>query len=76
MKIRSVEPLELAAPAGEPSSPWGSTILLVKVTTADGAVGWGEAPTTLMTHPVRESVADGRAATSANLALTRYAEAA
>ncbi len=56
MKIRTVEPLELAAPAGESSSPWGSTILLVRVTTETGAVGWGEAPTTLMTHPVRESV--------------------
>ena len=56
MKIRSVEPIEVAAPAGERSSPWSSTVVLVRVTTADGAVGWGQAPTTLMTHPVRESV--------------------
>lgn len=56
MKIRSVEPVELAAPAGERSSPWSSTIVLTRVTTDTGAVGWGEAPTTLMTHPVRESV--------------------
>ncbi|HTT45595.1 MAG TPA: mandelate racemase/muconate lactonizing enzyme family protein, partial [Thermoplasmata archaeon] len=56
MKIRSVEPIEVAAPAGEASSPWSSTVILVKVTTANGAVGWGEAPTTLMTAPVRESV--------------------
>ncbi len=56
MKIRSVEPIELAAPSDERSSPWGSTILLVRVTTANGAVGWGEAPTTLMTRPVLESV--------------------
>jgi gluconate/galactonate dehydratase len=56
MQIRTVEPIEVAAPAGELSSPWSSTVILVKVTTADGAVGWGEAPTTLMTHPVRESV--------------------
>lgn len=56
MKIQSVEPVELAAPAGERSSPWGSTMVLVRVTTSDGAVGWGEAPTTLMTYPVRESV--------------------
>lgn len=56
MKIRSVEPVELAAPTGERSSPWSSTILLTRVTTDTGAVGWGEAPTTLMTHPVRESV--------------------
>ncbi len=56
MKIRSVEPIELAAPSDERSSPWGSTILLVRVLTANGAVGWGEAPTTLMTRPVLESV--------------------
>jgi gluconate/galactonate dehydratase len=56
MKIRSVEPIEVAAPAGEASSPWSSTVILVKVTTERGAVGWGEAPTTLMTAPVRESV--------------------
>lgn len=56
MKIRSVEPIEVAAPEGERSSPWSSTVILVKVTTQDGAVGWGESPTTLMTLPVRESV--------------------
>jgi gluconate/galactonate dehydratase len=56
MTIRTVEPIEVAAPADELSSPWSSTVILVKVTTSTGAVGWGEAPTTLMTHPVRESV--------------------
>ncbi len=55
-RIQHVEAIEVAAPAGESSSPWSSTVILVKVTTQDGAVGWGEAPTTLMTHPVRESV--------------------
>jgi len=54
--IRAVEPIELAAPAGELSSPWSATVILVRVTTAGGAVGWGEAPTTMMTHPVLESV--------------------
>lgn len=56
MRIRSVEPIEVAGPVEESSSPWSSTVLLVRVTTNHGAVGWGEAPTTLMTHPVRESV--------------------
>ncbi|MGD0587999.1 MAG: mandelate racemase/muconate lactonizing enzyme family protein [Thermoplasmata archaeon] len=56
MRIQTVEPIELAAPADELSSPWSSTVILVKVTTSTGAVGWGEAPTTLMTHPVRESI--------------------
>ena len=53
-----MEAIELAAPSEEGSSPWSSTVVLVKVTTADGAVGWGEAPTTLMTHPVRTSVGE------------------
>ncbi len=56
MKIREVEPIVTGAPEGEPSSPWSSTMVLVRVTTDTGAVGWGEAPTTLMTLPVRESV--------------------
>ncbi|MCI4355157.1 MAG: mandelate racemase/muconate lactonizing enzyme family protein, partial [Thermoplasmata archaeon] len=51
-----MEPIEVAAPAGESSSPWSSTVILVRVTTSTGAVGWGQSPTTLMTHPVRESV--------------------
>jgi gluconate/galactonate dehydratase len=57
-QIRSVEAIEVAAPAGESSSPWSSTVVLVRVTTASGAVGWGEAPTTLMTRPVFDSVAE------------------
>jgi gluconate/galactonate dehydratase len=56
MRIQTIEPIELAAPGDELSSPWSSTVILVKVTTDTGAVGWGEAPTTLMTLPVRESV--------------------
>ncbi len=56
MKIAHVEPIELAAPGDELSSPWSSTVVLVRLETASGAVGWGEAPTTLMTRPVVESV--------------------
>ncbi len=56
MRIQNVEPIELAAPSGERSSPWSSTVIFVRVTTTSGAVGWGEAPTTLMTRPVFESV--------------------
>jgi gluconate/galactonate dehydratase len=58
MKIRTVESIELAAPADEPSSPWSSTVLLVRVTTANGATGWGEAPTTLMTRAVGASISE------------------
>jgi gluconate/galactonate dehydratase len=56
VRIQSVEPIVLAAPEGEASSPWSSTVLFVRMTTADGSIGWGQAPTTLMTLPVRESV--------------------
>src|SRR5579859_5108396 len=55
-KIRSIEPIVTGSPQGEPSSPWSSTMVLVRLTTSTGAVGWGEAPTTLMTLPVKESV--------------------
>jgi gluconate/galactonate dehydratase len=56
MKIRTVESIQLAAPSDELSSPWSSTVILVRVTTANGAIGWGEAPTTLMTRAVHASV--------------------
>ena len=56
MKIQDIDAIEVAAPSDELSSPWSSTVILVRVTTSSGAVGWGEAPTTLMTHPVRASV--------------------
>jgi gluconate/galactonate dehydratase len=56
VKIQKVEPIEVAAPGDEASSPWSSTVVLVRLTTSNGAVGWGEAPTTLMTRPVFESV--------------------
>jgi gluconate/galactonate dehydratase len=78
VKIRSVEPIEVAATGDELSSPWSSTVILVKVTTANGAVGWGQAPTTLMTHPVRESVREvarfyeGRDLEEANAAFDEF----
>ncbi|MCL4341423.1 MAG: mandelate racemase/muconate lactonizing enzyme family protein [Candidatus Thermoplasmatota archaeon] len=55
-KIKNIEILELGEKGREISSPWSSTILLVKLTSEDGLVGFGEAPTTLMTLPVKESM--------------------
>ena len=55
-KIKNIEVLELGEKGREISSPWSSTILLVKLTSDDGLVGYGEAPTTLMTLPVKESM--------------------
>ena len=55
-KITGIEILELGERGREVSSPWSSTILLLKLTSSDGTVGFGEAPTTLMTLPVKESM--------------------
>lgn len=54
-KISNIEIIELGE-EGEKSSPWSSTILILKLTTSDGLVGYGEAPTTLMTRPVYEEL--------------------
>ena len=55
-KIKHVDILELGEKSKEISSPWSSTILLVRLTSEDGLVGYGEAPTTFMTLPVKESM--------------------
>lgn len=55
-KIKNVEILELGETGREASSPWSSTILLLRLTSSDGQIGYGEAPTTLMTLPVLESM--------------------
>lgn len=53
-KIKEIEIYELGEK--ETATPWSSTILLLKLTTSDGYVGFGEAPTTLMTLPVYEQL--------------------
>lgn len=55
-KIKEVEIFELGETGKESSTPWSSTILISKITTDDGIVGYGEAPTTLMTLPVLEQM--------------------
>ncbi len=54
-KIRDINILELGE-ENESSSPWSSTIIVLKMVTSDGEVGYGEAPTTLMTRPVYEQM--------------------
>lgn len=54
-RIKDIDIFELGE-EGEKSSPWGSTILVLRLTTEDGFVGYGEAPTTLMTRPVYEQM--------------------
>jgi gluconate/galactonate dehydratase len=53
--IKNIEIYELGSPE-EKSSPWSSTILILKLTSSNGATGFGEAPTTMMTLPVKESM--------------------
>ncbi len=55
-KIRDVEIFEIGDLSNELSSPWSSTMLILRLTTDDGKVGYGQAPTTLMTLPVLESL--------------------
>jgi len=54
-KIKNIDIYELGSPE-EKSSPWSSTILILKLTSSNGNIGFGEAPTTLMTLPVKESL--------------------
>ncbi|MEM0140114.1 MAG: mandelate racemase/muconate lactonizing enzyme family protein [Ferroplasma sp.] len=53
--IKNIDIYELGSPE-EKSSPWSSTILILKLTSSNGKIGFGEAPTTLMTLPVKESM--------------------
>ena len=55
-RISDIEIFELGEGKRESSSPWSSTILILRLTTSDGIVGYGEAPTTLMTTSVREQM--------------------
>ncbi len=55
-EIKDIEIIELGEADSSKSSPWSSTILVLKLTTSDGIVGYGEAPTTLMTLPVYEEM--------------------
>jgi gluconate/galactonate dehydratase len=55
-KIEDIKIYNVSEKTSEKSSPWSSTMIIVKVTTNDGIEGFGEAPTTFMTLPVKESV--------------------
>ena len=59
-KIKEVEIFNISEKKNEKSSPWSSTMIMVKVITDDGLFGYGEAPTTFMTLPVKESVSEVR----------------
>ncbi len=55
-RIKNIDVYNISEKSTEKSSPWSSTMIIVRITTDDGLTGYGEAPTTLMTLPVLESV--------------------
>ena len=54
--ILEVEPHILHRPGEEGSAPWASYVLLVKVTTKDGRVGWGETLSSIRVNSVAKMV--------------------
>jgi L-alanine-DL-glutamate epimerase-like enolase superfamily enzyme len=55
-KIKDIEIFEIGDPTGNSSAQWSSLLLFLKITTDDGHVGWGEAPTELMALPMYEEL--------------------
>ena len=55
-RIKDIDVYNVSEKTPEKSSPWSSTMIIVRITTDDGFTGCGEAPTTLMTMPVFHSV--------------------
>lgn len=54
--IKDIDVFEIGEPTGNASSPWSSLLLFLRLTTDDGYVGWGEAPTELMALSVYEEL--------------------
>jgi L-alanine-DL-glutamate epimerase-like enolase superfamily enzyme len=55
-KITNVDVYQLGEHAAPGSATWASTSILLKLTTSDGAVGYGEAVPTLRVNPVIQSL--------------------
>lgn len=56
MKIKDVEIFQLGEPSTPGSATWASNSIVLKLTTADGTVGFGEAVPTLRVQPVIQSL--------------------
>jgi L-alanine-DL-glutamate epimerase-like enolase superfamily enzyme len=56
LKIRDVEIYQLGEPSSPGSATWASNSIILKLTTADGTVGYGEAVPTLRVQPVIHSL--------------------
>ena len=56
LKISNVEIYQLGEPAKAGSATWAGNSIILKLTTSNGLVGWGEAVPTLRVQPVIQSL--------------------
>jgi len=56
MKIANVDIYQLGEPSATGSATWAANSILVRLTTSDGLVGYGEAVPTLRVQPVIQSL--------------------
>lgn len=56
LKIRDIEIYQLGEKTDSGSATWAGNSILLKLTTSDGLIGWGEAVPTLRVKPVIESL--------------------
>jgi gluconate/galactonate dehydratase len=56
LKIRDIEIYQLGEKTDSGSATWAANSILLKLTTSDGLIGWGEAVPTLRVQPVIESL--------------------
>ena len=56
MKITGVEVYQLGEPSSQGSATWAGNSIILKLTTSDGTVGYGEAVPTLRVQPVIQSL--------------------
>lgn len=56
MKITDFEVYQLGEPSSQGSATWAGNPILLKLTTSDGAIGFGEAVPTLRVQPVIQSL--------------------
>ncbi|MDG6922208.1 MAG: mandelate racemase/muconate lactonizing enzyme family protein [Nitrososphaerota archaeon] len=56
MKISNIDVYQLGQPAGAGGATWAGNSILLKLTTSDGIVGYGEAVPTLRVQPVIQSL--------------------
>jgi L-alanine-DL-glutamate epimerase-like enolase superfamily enzyme len=56
LKITDVTVYQLGEPSATGGATWAGNSILVKLTTSDGLVGWGEAVPTLRVQPVIQSI--------------------